>query len=175
MLTLAVFSLILAIVMIAITIALFLRLRANEVELERAYRRMARLDEFADAFTDVETEEAARTWPAADYVEELQDHEIIELVEKEPESEYTMSVPGARETGRFDGLGAQFDSEAMFDDDFAPPGMAVGAKSAGQQRAARQRHKTPVGSPRNNTPRSMESIVAVGSIQLRTDEISRSD
>lgn len=169
MLTLTTISIFLALVMTAASASLLVRLRTTRLELERTQRRMARLDELADNFAELETDAIERTRAAAEDFEELDEEELIELVEKYPEPEFVMSVPAAAE---FE-TGLQFDSESMFDDDFAPPGMAVSAHNPRRQKPSRRHYKTPVGSPRNNTPRSMESIVAVGSIQVRSDEISR--
>ena len=144
---------VLALIATCTSLVLLARLRETERVLERTQSRMARLDEVADGLADLEyaaTHEEART---------RLDTPVTE---------------SSRESGQFAAIGLQFDTEDVFDDelDFAPPQMASKVTGDRRQKPSRVRHKTPAGSPKTFAPRSADSVVEVGSIQVRSDELT---
>jgi len=141
-----------------ISLVLFRRLRRTERELERSRLRMARLDEIADDLANRESDPRWSTWPPPAELDRPRQDTPADL---------------RHDSGRFEAAGLQFDTEDTFDDDFAAPQMAAETSSDRQQRPSRPHHRTPVGSPRTFAPRPKESVVEVGSIQVRSEELAR--
>lgn len=159
-------------------LVLLLKLRSTQLELERTQRRMARLDELADGIAR-ETSEL----PALRSADRLR--------------RYDTPVP-AFDSGKFETVGLEFNTEDVIeeipfkpaalvedddfaaprlggvDDDFAAPRMGSVADDIPPRLVPqRPRRDTPVTTPHGFAPRNTDSLVAVGSIQVRSDEIDR--
>lgn len=147
MFTLTILALAVAVVLVFASLALLGRLRATEAELERTEQRMARLDAIIDEFAAQE-EESTR----------------IRL-----DSEQLVAVR----------RGLDFDTDDIMDDDFAAPQMAADVKDPSgddiPQMPVRERIATPVTTPRGTLPPGSESILEVGSIQVRAKELLDKD
>jgi len=147
-------SLLVVLVMVAlatISLVLHTRLTATELELERSQRRMARLDEIVNEIVSEEL--------LAQLVREVQD------------------PPPIPKDARWVPIGLEFDSESLLEDDeeLVPPRMTVTVREVRRQTPSRLRYETPVVTPRKTLPpgERVASIVEVGSIQLRSDELTR--
>lgn len=148
------------------TAVLAVKLRTTQQELRRTQLRMQRLDAIAD---DVARRETEATYAHVD-VEESADVSFQPRTPPPPELEAELAA--LRDSGKFQPIGLQLDSEDVFDeDDFAAPRMAPTMRAHAQQKPSRERYETPVASPRALMPphQPQEALVAVGSISVRSD------
>ena len=168
-------ALLIALIATTTSLLLFGKLRATERELERTRSRMARLDEVANGLADLEyatTREEPRTEELRPQEPRVEKPQLQEPRRRRLDTPVTLT---AQDSGQFAAIGLQFDTEDVFEDepDFAPPQMASEPAEDRRQKPSRPRHQTPTGSPKTFAPRSTNSVVEVGSIQVRSDELTK--
>lgn len=147
------------------------RLHTTQRQLERARRRMERLDEIADDVANLELAAEARESevqqrPSHD---EPAERDVAESIAGDPPVDVSTSL---RDSGAFEAVGLDISTDDYFDeDDFAPRMGREVSTEPRRQEPSRQSHRTPVGSPRTMTPAPTRSFVEVGSIQVRSDHV----